>query len=299
MIRVAGQAIAANFGINFRATRFGVLVFFQNNDACALAHNETVAVCVIGTAGRFGVIATFGRQRLTRVKARNADLGNRRFGTTGNHHVRITVFDHARRITDGMRARRTRGHNRMVRAFKSMTDRNVARDQVDQSTGNKERRHAARAFVADQVGGFGDRIQTTDTGTDHDTGALQAFLIFGVPVCIVNGHFGSRDPVKDEIINFTLFFLVHPLIRIERAVCAIAVFDFAGISGGQMACIEFGDGTRAGLTVQQAFPCCFDPTGQRCDKTQSGYYDATHDCCPHDMNFVDLLLPCQGRGEQV
>ena len=53
---VARQAIADEFGVDFRASRFGVLIFFQHDAARALAHDEAVAVLVIGARPLGGAI---------------------------------------------------------------------------------------------------------------------------------------------------------------------------------------------------------------------------------------------------
>ena len=51
MIGVARQAIADHFGIDLRAARLGVLIFLEHDHAGAFAHDEAVAVLVIGAAG--------------------------------------------------------------------------------------------------------------------------------------------------------------------------------------------------------------------------------------------------------
>ncbi len=48
MIGVAGQAVADDLAVDFRTARFGVLIFFEHDDARALAHDEAVAILVIG-----------------------------------------------------------------------------------------------------------------------------------------------------------------------------------------------------------------------------------------------------------
>ena len=50
VIGVARQAIADHLGIDFRAARLGMLIFLEHDDARALAHDEAVAVLVIGPA---------------------------------------------------------------------------------------------------------------------------------------------------------------------------------------------------------------------------------------------------------
>ena len=53
VVGVAGQAVADDLGIDLGAARLGVLQLFENDDAGALAHDEAVAVAVIGARGLF------------------------------------------------------------------------------------------------------------------------------------------------------------------------------------------------------------------------------------------------------
>ena len=50
-IGVAGQAVADHLGVDARAARLGVLEVFQHDDAGALAHDEAVAILVVGARG--------------------------------------------------------------------------------------------------------------------------------------------------------------------------------------------------------------------------------------------------------
>ena len=56
VIGVARQAVADHLGIDFRAARLGVLIFLEHDDARALAHDEAVAVLVVGAAGLLGLV---------------------------------------------------------------------------------------------------------------------------------------------------------------------------------------------------------------------------------------------------
>ena len=49
VVRIAGEAIAENLSIDFRAALFRVLVFFKNEYASAFAEQEAVAVFVVRT----------------------------------------------------------------------------------------------------------------------------------------------------------------------------------------------------------------------------------------------------------
>ena len=48
MARIGAHAKASNFGVNLRAARLGVLVFFDHHHARTLSQNETIAVFVPG-----------------------------------------------------------------------------------------------------------------------------------------------------------------------------------------------------------------------------------------------------------
>ena len=61
VIGVARQAVADHLGVDLRAARLGVLIFLEHDDARALAHDEAVAVLVIGAAGLFGLVVEIGR----------------------------------------------------------------------------------------------------------------------------------------------------------------------------------------------------------------------------------------------
>ena len=63
VIGVAGQAVADDLGIDFRAARLGVLQLFEDDDAGALAHDEAVAVAVIGPRRLFRRVVALGGQR--------------------------------------------------------------------------------------------------------------------------------------------------------------------------------------------------------------------------------------------
>ena len=63
VVGVAGQAVADDLGIDLGAARLGMFQLFEDDDAGALAHDEAVAVAVIGTRGLFGRVVAIGRER--------------------------------------------------------------------------------------------------------------------------------------------------------------------------------------------------------------------------------------------
>ena len=117
----------------------------------------------------------------------------------------------------------------MIWPFKAIANTDLTRNKVDQRSGNKERRHAARAAFMDQQRGFGNGIQSTDTRADHHTGAQPAMLVFGHPARVSDGLLCGCNAIKNKIIHLAAFFGLHPVIRVKAAICAITQRHFACI----------------------------------------------------------------------
>ena len=138
----------------------------------------------------------------------------------------------------------------MVRAFQTVFDANLPTDQVDQCTGNKERRHAPRAFFLQQHGCISDRIQPTNARSDHHTRAETVVIALRYPTRISNRLVRRCNAVQNEIINFALFFGGHIRISVEIAL-SLAARHFAGVGRAKMAGVKFRDGAGTGLPVKQ------------------------------------------------
>src|SRR3546814_21125270 len=101
-------------GIDFRAARLRMFIFLEHDDARALAHHETVAALVIGTARLFGGVVAAHVQRARLREAGDPDRADRRFGAASQHDVGIAVLAHARRLHDPKGPRRKVGADRLV-----------------------------------------------------------------------------------------------------------------------------------------------------------------------------------------
>ena len=55
VVAVGGRAVAGEFAVDPRAARFGVLVFFEHENAGAARDHEAVAILVVGARGRAGL----------------------------------------------------------------------------------------------------------------------------------------------------------------------------------------------------------------------------------------------------
>ena len=64
VVCIAGETIADDFGIDFGATCLFMFQFFENDNAGALAHDETVTVAVIGARCLLRIVIVLGGQRL-------------------------------------------------------------------------------------------------------------------------------------------------------------------------------------------------------------------------------------------
>ena len=146
---VAGKSVADDLGIDFGAARLGVLELLDHHHAGALAHDETVAIAVIGARCALGLIVEIGRERPAGSEAGDCQTAHGRFGAASEHHIGIAERDQPRGIADGMRTRRAGGDHGMVRTFQPMLDRDIAGREIDQASRNEERAHAARALLGE------------------------------------------------------------------------------------------------------------------------------------------------------
>ena len=133
VVGIAGQAIACDFSVNLSAARFRVLIFFEDEHSSTFAHDKAIAAFIIRTRRAFWLIIIFGRHCFGRAEPGNRQFTNHRLRPACNHDICIAILNETRRIANRMGACRTCRHHRVVRAFKSMLDRDLARRQVDQS----------------------------------------------------------------------------------------------------------------------------------------------------------------------
>ena len=176
MIGIARHAVAHDFGMDGCAARLGVLELLENHDARTLAHDEAIAVPVIGARALLRRIVELGRERLAGDEARDAKAADGRFGAARDHDIGIVERDDAGRIADGVRARRAGRDHRVVRALAAELDRDQARGEIDERARNEERADAARSLLVHQEGGVRDVGEAADAGADEHAGAVLLVL---------------------------------------------------------------------------------------------------------------------------
>ena len=99
VMRIGGEAVTGQLAINFRAAGLRVLELFDDENAGAFAHDETVPVA-IERARRALRLVVARAQRLHRGKTGKADRDDRRFGAAREEDVGVAEFNHAPRFAD-------------------------------------------------------------------------------------------------------------------------------------------------------------------------------------------------------
>src|SRR3546814_18895344 len=122
-----------------------MVICLQHHDACALAHDETVAVDIIRTWSALRLVVEIGGKRTRLSESGNAERADCTFGATGQHNVSIIHCAHAGRIANAVRARRTGPDNGVVRAPPAIFHTDLPQNQVDETTMTKTWENDARS----------------------------------------------------------------------------------------------------------------------------------------------------------
>ena len=220
-------------------------------------------------------IVESARKGFGTVKPGHTQAANRRFGTTGDHHVGIVPHNQAGGVANGVRASRTRGHHRMVRPLEPVLDGNVTRDKIDQAGRNEKRAEAANVRI-DRNRTFGNLSKAADTRSDHDASAALLFVGCGLPAGIFNRLGRRSHPVKDKGIDPPSVLGFHPFVWIEQPVGFIARRNLTADFRTDVRNIERLDSPNSGLARDQAFPTRFHPTSQGCEEPHTRNNNTFH-----------------------
>ena len=145
-----------------------------------------------------------------------------------------------------MRAGGARRRRRRARSAAVEFDGDVSRSEIDDETGNEERRDAARATLEHFLMHLFDQRKATDPRSDDDAEAIAVFFL-GIDPGVLDGHLRRGDGVVDEGVGLFDLFFFDP-------VCGVEAADFAGDLAGERGRIEFGDAADAGPPFEQTFP---------------------------------------------
>ena len=126
MESIAREPIADDLGEDGCAARYRMLALLEHHDARAFAHDEAVAMRVIGARCTLRLIVEAGGQGAASCKACERKPVDRRFGASRHHHLGIIQRDQACRIADRMRSRGAGRDDGMIRPPEAELDRHIA-----------------------------------------------------------------------------------------------------------------------------------------------------------------------------
>src|SRR5262249_57940409 len=105
----------------------------------------------------------------------------------------------------------------MVGAGEGVTDRDMARGEVDQIGWDEKRRQAAGAALMQGQCAFGDSRKSSDPRTDHDACALTRLLTVREPTRVLY-RLGRRSQRKDDkSVHLALVLGRYPIIGVEQS----------------------------------------------------------------------------------
>ena len=266
MVGIATHAKTDQLGINLGATGLGVFELFQHQHPGAITQHETVAIFIPRTAGLGGLVVAVG-ERLGGGKTAHPHRGGCLLGTTGHHHVRIAVGDHATGHADGMGACGTGGGDGDVGALQASHDGEMTGHHIDDGGRYEEGAQLAGTAVDQAAVVLLNQTQTADAGTDRHTDALGILLVDDETGIIQRLH-ACGDAVLDEEIHLASFFAV------DTVLLGIEILDLACEAGRKLAGVKVFDGRNAALPVEQGLPAGFGSVAYRGKHPQAGHHDS-------------------------
>jgi hypothetical protein len=230
-----------------------MLELFEHHDAGALAHDETVAVAVIGTRCRSRRVVAAVESAL---QAANPASEIRLIGASAPPATITSASPSAiNRLASPMACAPV--EQAVTTAWfgpRSLCGSRPGPSQVDQASGNEERRNAARTAsrrVYPPRRCLRSRRYRSRSARRSRSG-LHRFA--GCQPASFERLVGGRHAEQDEGIDLALFLGLHPVVGIEGAVGPSDRREPAGDLRGHVADIEFGDAGRAAFAGDQAGP---------------------------------------------
>src|SRR5262245_49856123 len=175
-----------------------------------------------------------------------------------------------------MRSGRTRCYHRMVGPFQAVRNRYVARCEVNQATGNKERRDPPRPSLLKRDRGFCNAGKTADAGPDHHSRFDLVVMAGGLPTRIIERLARGAHRKDDEIVDLALLLRFHPMVGIEATVGAVATWNLTSDLRRQIGHVEILDAPRSAAAFDEAPPGRLDAASERRHHAEACDDDASH-----------------------
>ena len=122
VVRVGAGAIAHQLGDGCGAACQGMLQLFDDQQAGAFAHDETIAGLIEGARGALRGVVVIAREGACGSEASQADSVNGRLRPAAERYVDFPRANHPCSVADGLDARRTCGHRSPQWPLETMTD---------------------------------------------------------------------------------------------------------------------------------------------------------------------------------
>ena len=148
---------------------------FEDDDARAFAHDETVPVGIEGAAGACRVLVA-GAQRAHVFEAGHRKRDDARLRTAGDHHVGLAAADDFRRLAERVAARGAGSRHGQVGAAGADHDADMRGGGVRHQPRHGERADPARPAVAQNVILLDQHVHPADARAHHYADAAGVVL---------------------------------------------------------------------------------------------------------------------------
>ena len=261
VIGIRADAVADEFGVDFRTAFFGVFEFLDDDDAGAFAHDEAVAVFIEGAGSAFGIVVA-GAERLHVGETAEAHRQDGGFGTAADEAVGIAEFDDAPGLADVVVGGGAGGDDDHVRSREAEFHGNDAAGDVGDHHRDGERRNALRPLGHEgRVLAF-EGGESADAAADHhaETAGIDGGNIEST---ICHGHFRGGDGELHVAIR------APGILGNAEIAVRIEVFHLTGDLAIEGLGIEIGDRCDPAATRFQALPCGGQIVAQGADTTNA------------------------------
>ena len=263
VISVAGAAVAHHFGVNLRAARLGVFVFFDDQDGRAVGHYEAAAVQVEGQGSVFGVRRP--GQGLQVAEADQSERNGAVVRAARGDGVGVPVLDRPVGLADGMRGSGAGGDDVDAGALRFELDGHLSAGDVRNHRRDEHRGEPAAGRVVVHLVDFPVRDgETAHAGADIDAQAERVDVRPGSEARIAERLPGGGHRVNREGVLFADEGLVHTEVQGVESAHLPADLDGQGVR------VELRDEVDAADPVHQVLPECVDIVPQARNRAHPG-----------------------------
>ena len=156
VVGICAHACAGNFAIDLCAACLGVFKFFEHENTCAFAHDETVAALAEGAAGALRIVVA-GGESVHGVETAESSGSDGCFCTAGDDGAGFAETNEIEGIGNGVGRRGTSRSCSVVRTVESVHDGDLSGCDVGDHLGDEEGAEA-RSLLFVSEGVFADLL---------------------------------------------------------------------------------------------------------------------------------------------